>query len=365
MATPTAQQAGTVNSAGVPLYDAYNSVGGSAGNYLSTEPMPTIGTPTLPTVQSPNLTNYATNPNLSYSQYQPGGSATSTGTGTPSLGSSLGNLGGLLGSGSLGNLALYGGLYELLASQASSAQEENANLAGQITQVGAPSVAAGQQQLGAYSAGQLTNPFQTQLTAALTANQQQATSQQAQAATALAGSGGGQNISGALLGQTQQIQAQQSQLDTQAVSNAFASELAASDSLISTGGPYVQAGVTQEISSNTALQQQLSQLMGALASAYAQSTSGGSGSSQQKPTTSTGAGSGAGSGGAGAGGGTGAFNQANYTPAPPGPIDPNATYTPLSEGDINSGDALQNTPLNPDYFTLPDSSFDTPFSGYY
>jgi hypothetical protein len=202
---------------------------------------------------------------------------TSTGS---SLFSDIGTgLSDILG-GSVGNLALYGGLYDLIANQASSAQKENSALAGQISAIGQPSVAAGQQELGAYQSGQLSTPFQTQLTAALTGNQNQATSQEQQVARALAGSGGGQNISGALVSQTQQIQGRQSQLDTQAISNAFAGELAASNSLINTGGQYVQSGVMQEINSNTQLQAQLADLMGSLANAYAKSTAAsGSGSS--------------------------------------------------------------------------------------
>jgi len=172
---------------------------------------------------------------------------------------------------SLGQLALFGGLYGLEASQASAAQSQNATLAGEIAQIGQPAVTAGNQTLGAYESGKLTTPFQQQLQAALFANQQFATSSEQQAGAAVAGATGGQNLSGAVVSQTQQIEAQQAQLNTQATYQAFANELSSATGLISTGGQFVQNAVTTEIQSNTQLQQTLSSLMGSLASAYAQS----------------------------------------------------------------------------------------------
>jgi len=185
---------------------------------------------------------------------------------------------GLFG-GDIGNLALYTGLYGLVGSQAKSAAAENKSLAGQIGAIGQPAVSTSQDLLKSYAAGNLTDPFASQLSAALSANQRTAQSEQSQAAQLIANAGGGQNVQSALAGQSQQIQQARAQADTQAVANAFTSELSASESLLAAGGPYVQAGIVQTIQSNTQLQEQLAQLMGALANAYARSVAGKSGSS--------------------------------------------------------------------------------------
>jgi hypothetical protein len=369
-----------------------NNGGGSGLQYINTSTLGSQFLPTgddylqyqTPTAQPSNSGAPGSNPGL--------GGSTATGSAGGSSGL-LSGLGGILG-GDLGNLALYGGLYQLIAGQAENAQTENANLAGGITAVGAPEVAAGQQLVGAFSSGALTTPFQTQLAAALTSNAQTATSQEQQSARALAGSSGGSNISGAVNSQTQQIQAQQSQLDTQAAANAFINELTAGDSLISTGGPYVQSGILTTIQSNTALQAQLAQLMGNLASAYAQSTSGGS--KQQTPQSSGSGSGGGGAGGGGAGGGANAgtltnLNDPNYvandltTALNQSGLSPTGLGTALTEDIGNSLDpgslGALNTPLdqeidsldegpitnsdNTDNFGQWDSGFDGVGASYY
>jgi hypothetical protein len=207
-----------------------------------------------------------------------GGDGTSVGTTSAATGgSSLSSLlSGIAGS-NLGTLAGYGGVYALLASEASSAASENDALAGDITAIGQPLVTQGQGLTSAFSKGQLTSPYQQQVTAAEEANQNTATSESQQVASLLAGSSGGQNIQGAEASESQQIKNAQTQANTQAISTAFQNELSSGLGLVGTGGGFVQAGVTQEIQSNTQLQQQLSQLMGMLANAYAKQTSGSAG----------------------------------------------------------------------------------------
>lgn len=196
-------------------------------------------------------------------------------------GSTLGDIGNILGDlGNIGSSAvnsplgqmgeLYG-LYSLISGQAKNTQTQNDQLAGQIGDIGAPLVSAGHDELSSYQAGQLTGPFQTEYQTATQQDAQQAKSQEQQLGQILAGSSGGQNMTGALASGTQQIEGQRAQADQAAMSNAFLGELNASLGLTSAGGQYVQSGITQEISSNTQLQQQLSQLMGALSEAYAQS----------------------------------------------------------------------------------------------
>lgn len=263
---------------------------------------------------SPSSTT-TSNPSSALSQYGNESSLLSN------LGSSLS---GLLGS-NAGQLATYAGLYGLISSQAGATESENNALAGQISGIGQPAVNESQSLLGAYSGGQLTTPFQTQLTSALNANQNAATSEKAQSATLLGGASGGQNLQGALTGQYQQITNAQTQANTNAVSNAFTSELSASDSLLSAGGPYVQAGVAQEIQSNTQLQAQLSSLMSSLASAYGQSTAATSSASKPSSSSSKPQVGGSGGGGGGGGGGVGApsgatgpyghFAAGDYLPA--------------------------------------------------
>lgn len=222
------------------------------------------------------------------------------------LGTVLGDLGsvasgvGSLLSSPLGQLGQYVGLYDVLANQVNATQGQNAALAGQITQIGAPDVAAGNTLTGAYTAGELTQPFQQQLTATQQANQQAATSQTQQVAQLLANSGGGQNVQGALSSESQQIQNQQNLANTQAMAQAFSGELTAGLDLTSTGGQYVQSGIQTEIQSNTALQQQLSQIMGTLAQAYALSSGLSSGGLSGLGGSGSGA-AGTGTGGAGVG----------------------------------------------------------------
>lgn len=222
-------------------------------------------------------------------QYDNAQDPSQIGTGNDSastFGSILSGAGNFLSS-PLGNLALYGGAAAGLSSEATAAAGENNTLAGQIGQIGAPSVAASNTLLKAYQGGTLTTPFQTQLNAALTFNQQQATSEQQSVAQMLDNSGGGANIQSAQAGQNQQIQAQQSLLNNQATAQAFTNELSASESLLSAGGPYVQQAVLTEIQNNQLLQQQLQQLFTGLASAYAQgqggSTQGGPGGGSGLP----------------------------------------------------------------------------------
>jgi hypothetical protein len=195
------------------------------------------------------------------------------------LGSILSGLGSVASS-PLGGLALYGGLYGLAEGQASTAAKQNNALTGQITSIGEPLVQQGQSELGQYGQGKLTTPFQTQLNAAEQTNQNNAISQQQQVASLLAGSGGGQNVEGAMASQSQQIQNAQSQLNTQAMSQAFTNELSSGLQLTAEGGGFVQQGILSEIQNNTQLSQQLSSLIGSLAEAYARqfgSSSGGSG----------------------------------------------------------------------------------------
>ena len=284
---------------------------------------------------------------------------TSSGSTTPGLFSQVGNsLSSLIGGvgANAGNLALYGGLYSLLAGQASSAASENEGLAGQISAIGQPAVGESQNLLGAYSGGELGQPFASQLSAALNANQNTANTESQQSAQLLANAGGGSNLTGAMAGQQQQISQAQTQANTQAVSNAFTSELSASNSLLSAGGPYVQAGVAQEIQSNTALQGQLAQLMAALAQAYAQSTSG---TAAQKPASGTGAGTGGGTG-TGAGTGTGInppTNLGNVPGAPGLPTLPDYT-APFS------GPPSNNSPYQVPYTSLQGSSPPANLGGY-
>lgn len=246
--------------------------------------------------------------NIGTAGYTPGSSTTTTSNPSsvlPQYGNESGLLSGLgsdlsslLGS-NTGQLATYAGLYDLISGQAENAQSENDTLAGEISAIGKPAVSESQSLLGAYSSGELTTPFQEQLQSALNANQNAATSQEAQSASLLAGASGGQNLSGAVASQYQQITNAQAQNNTTAVSNAFAGELSASDSLLSAGGSYVQSGITQEINSNTQLQSQLSSLMASLASAYAQGTSSSSSGSSGSSGKSSGGGGSSGSGGSG------------------------------------------------------------------
>jgi hypothetical protein len=205
----------------------------------------------------------------------------SLGVGTTSAaagsGSTLSSLLSSIAGSNLGTLAGYGGVYALLADQASNTASENNALAGQISAIGEPLVTEGQGLIGAYGKGQLTTPYQTQVTAAEQANQNTATSEGQQVASLLANSSGGQNIQGAQASESQQIQNAQTQANTQAISTAFQNELTSGLGLVGTGGGFVQSGVTQEIQSNTQLQAQLSSLMGMLAQAYARQTSGSGG----------------------------------------------------------------------------------------
>jgi len=195
-----------------------------------------------------------------------------------SIGSDLGSILSSISSSGLGTLAGYGGIYALLASQASSTQSQNNQLAGQISAIGQPLVTEGQGLTGAFGQGRLTTPYQQQVTAAEQANQNTATSQGQQVARLLANSGGGQNVQGAQASESQQITNAQTQANTQAISQAFQNELTSGMGLVGTGGAYVQSGIQQEIASNTALQGQLANLMGTLAQAYARQTSGTGGS---------------------------------------------------------------------------------------
>ena len=203
------------------------------------------------------------------------GDSTSGASGGSSLPGLLSSLSSGLSS-PIGQLALFGGAAAGLSSQASSAANENNQLATQISAIGQPFVSGGQSELSAYEQGTLTQPFQAQLTSALTANQQSATSQQGAVATALAGSSGGQNVSGALTSQTAAIQNAQNSANQNAVANAFSGELSAATGLLSAGGGFVQQGILTEIQNNQNLQQTMMQIFSGLSSAYAQSTGGGS-----------------------------------------------------------------------------------------
>lgn len=205
------------------------------------------------------------------------------------LGTAASDVGSALNS-PLGTAALLGGEYALISGQASATQTQNNALAGQISAIGQPDVTAGTNLLNSYTAGQLTAPFQEQLTAAQLADKNTATSQTQQVAQLLANSGGGQNVQSAQVSESGQIAAAKNLADTQAMSNAFMSELQSSLNLTSTGGAYVQAGIMQEIQSNTQLQQQLSQLMGQLAQAYAKSVSGSGSGTGTSGTAGTGTG---------------------------------------------------------------------------
>lgn len=194
----------------------------------------------------------------------------SLGDGTGSILGDLGSLGSSIAGSGLGTLAGYAGVYELLAGQAANTQTQNNQLASQITNVGAPSVASGNAQLAKYNAGQLNTPYQEQYNNAVQLNQNTATSQTQQVSQLLAGASSG-NIQSAMASQGQQITSAQAQANAAALSTAFSNELGDAMKEIGVGGPYVQAGVEQEIQSNTALQGQLAQLMGSLAQAYAKS----------------------------------------------------------------------------------------------
>lgn len=203
------------------------------------------------------------------------------GTTDPSSGGSdAGNISSLLsslGTSGLGNLALAGGAYGLLASQASAAQGQNNALAGQISAIGQPAVTAGQGLLSAFQGGTLTAPYASQYQNAVAQNQQAATSEQQQSGQLLANAGGG-NVQGAQAGEYQQISNQQALANSNALTQSFMNELQASLGLTQEGGGFVQSGIQQEIQSNTQLQGQLSQLMAALAGAYVKSQgSGGAG----------------------------------------------------------------------------------------
>lgn len=217
------------------------------------------------------------------------GSATSAvdSSGGSGIGTDLGSIISSIAGSNLGTLAGYGGVYSLLASQASKTQQQNDTLAGGISAIGAPLVSEGQGLTKAFSQGQLTTPFQQQVTAAEAANQNTATSQGQQVARLLANSGGGQNVQGAQASESQQITNAQTQANTNAIAQAFQNELSSGTGLVATGGPYVQSGIQQEIASNTALQGQLASLMGTLANAYARQTAG-SGSGSGTPTGSLG-----------------------------------------------------------------------------
>jgi hypothetical protein len=194
---------------------------------------------------------------------------TSSGTTpSPSLGTDISNLISGFSSSGLGNLATFGGLATLGISQANSTAATNTGLAQQISAIGAPDVSAGQSLLSAYTGGNLTAPFQAQVTTAQQADALSATSQEQQVASLLANSGGGQNIGSAAVSETGQIQNRQAQLDAAAVSNAFQAELSASLGLTGAGGAFVQSGIQQEIASNTQLQGQITSLLAMLASAY-------------------------------------------------------------------------------------------------
>jgi hypothetical protein len=211
-----------------------------------------------------------------------GGSTDTSGGGTTSGGGGVGDLLSGIGTalsggiGNLGNLALFGGLYSLLQKQASNASEVNTNLANQITQIGAPDVAAGKDLLTAFQSGSLTKPYSQMVANAEAENQKAATSQMQQVSSLLANAGGG-NLQSAMASEGQQITGQQALANSEAVVQAFNKELTDSLNLTSTGGAYVQSGIMQEIQSNTQLQGQLASLMGMLAQAYARSTSGGTG----------------------------------------------------------------------------------------
>lgn len=250
---------------------AYNAL-------ISYDSLGSVGLPgTLDTPQfnapAYDNTGVVTPPDLTTTGAAGGGAAAPSGGSLSSLLSSLSS--GL--SSPLGELALFGGAAAGLSSQASSAAAENNALAQQISSIGQPFVSAGTGQLTAYEQGQLTQPFQTQLTAALTANQQTATSQMGAVATALAGSSGGQNLSGALTSQTAAIQNAQNLANQTAVANAFSGELSAATGLLGAGGGFVQQGILSEIQNNQNLQQTLMGIFSGLASAYAQSTGGGGG----------------------------------------------------------------------------------------
>jgi len=213
-----------------------------------------------------------------------GGAPTSSGA---SSGTDWGSLFGSLGSdissilnSPLGSLAEFTALYKLISGQAKDTQTENNALAKQISDIGQPDVTAGKNMLDAYTSGHLTAPFQAQLDAAKAADANTATSQTQQVASMLANAGG-QNMQSAQVSQSGQIEAQKNLADQTAMSNAFLAELSASLNLTQTGGAFVQSGIMQEIQSNTQLQAQLADLMGALAKAYAMQTAnsgkGGSG----------------------------------------------------------------------------------------
>jgi hypothetical protein len=222
--------------------------------------------------------NPATDPNVSNADNPASGTNVGPTNANVGSNSSLTSLLSSLSSGfssPLGQLALFGGAAAGLESQASSANSQNNALAAQISQIGQPFLTAGSSELSAYQKGQLTQPFQQQLSTIFQQNQQAATSQQNQVATALAGSSGGQNISGALTSQTAGIQNNQSMLNNNAVAAAYAGELSAATGLFGAGAPYVQQGILTEIQSNQNLQTQLMQIFSGLSSAYAQSTGGG------------------------------------------------------------------------------------------
>jgi hypothetical protein len=197
------------------------------------------------------------------------------GTTDPSSGGSdAGNISSLLsslGTSGLGNLALAGGAYGLLSSQASATQGQNNALAGQISAIGQPAVTAGQGLLSAFQGGTLTAPYASQYQNAVAQNQQAATSEQQQSGQLLANAGGG-NVQGAQAGEYQQITQQQALANSNALNQSFMNELSASLNLTAEGGGFVQSGIQQEIQSNTQLQGQLSQLMAALAGAYVKSS---------------------------------------------------------------------------------------------
>lgn len=266
-------------------YENYGNNGGL--NYIN--PTATYQNPQAynPTETSNGSVNYGT-----------------TTSGTPSGGGLLSGLSSLLGS-NLGSLAEYGGLYSLISGQAQNAENQNNQLAGQIAGIGAPEVGSAHDILSSYNAGQLTGPYKAELTAAEGNNQDVATTASQRSAQLLANSGGGQNVQSALASQQEQIQQAQATANNNAVSAAFQNELTGSNSLLSAGGGYVQAGITQEIQSNTQLQQQLSQLMASLASAYAQQVSGNKSSSSGSGKSSGSGGGGSGGGGSGGGGGGG------------------------------------------------------------
>jgi hypothetical protein len=208
---------------------------------------------------------------------------TTDATDPSSGGSDAGNISSLLsslGTSGIGNLALAGGAYGLLSSQASSASAQNNALAGQISAIGQPEVTAGQGLLSAFQGGNLTAPYAAQYANAQAQNQQAATSEEQQSGQLLANAGGG-NVQGAQAGEYQQITQQQALANSNALNQSFMNELTQSLNLTQAGGGFVQSGIQQEIQSNTQLQGQLSQLMAALANAYVKSSGssgGGSGS---------------------------------------------------------------------------------------